>query len=208
MKHSFSRATKWSILIGLVTFVMACFFSVTSTVILEDITWGLGMLVVLVLILIGIAFDMIGIASTSARETPFHAMASEKVKGSKQAVSIIRNADRFSNFCNDVIGDICGVISGAASTLVVIKLLTNFGQGDDALLRTIVTVVFTGIVSAVTVGGKAFGKTLAIVYSTNIILSVGKVLYFMEHRMRIRLMSNKNKAGNGKRGSKRAARAD
>src|SRR5690625_290397 len=208
MKFSISRASKWSVLIGLITLVMACFFSVTSIILLEDLSWGLGMLVVLVLILIGIVFDIIGIASTSAREEPFHAMASEKVKGSKQAVAIIRNADRFSSFCNDVIGDICGVISGAASTLVIIKLLASFGAGDAMLLRTVVTVLFTGIVSALTVGGKAFGKSMAMAYSTNTILGVGKVLYFLEHRMHIRIIKTNNKAGNGKRGSKRAARAD
>src|SRR5690606_33080419 len=112
LKFSFRHSMRWSIFILITTFVLACFFSIASTIVLEGLAWGAGMVVVLILVLIGIVFDMMGIASTAAKEAPFHAMAAERVTGAKKAIYIIRNADRFSNFCNDVIGDIVGVISG------------------------------------------------------------------------------------------------
>ena len=43
----------------------------------------------------------------------------------RQAIYIVRNADRVSNFCNDVIGDISGIISGTAVAFVVLKLLQS-----------------------------------------------------------------------------------
>lgn len=204
MKYSFRHSMKWSIFISAVTFVLAGIFSVLSTTILEGVAWGSGMLMVLVLIMIGIVFDMMGLASAAANEKPFHAMASEKVKGAKQAIGIVRNADRFSSFCNDVIGDITGIISGAASALVVLKLLTSMNV-EHSLLYTSVSVVFSALVSSLTVGGKALGKSLAIRNATQIVLIIGKFFYFLEHRFGIRIFNTvKKKSNNGKRGNKRA----
>lgn len=205
MKFSIKSSIRWSVLIAMVTFVMACIFTVASSSLLDGVSWGIGMLIVIILIFIGIVFDILGLAAASANEAPFHGMASEKVRGSRQAIYIVRNADRFSNICNDVIGDMTSVISGAAVTVVVIKLLNSYGDGDD-LLRTIVTVIFTAIVSALTVGGKAMGKSYAIHFSTSIILFIGQIFYQLEKRFGIRIFGpkRKSKSSNGKRGKNHA----
>lgn len=67
-------------------------------------------------------------------------MASEKVTGAREAIVIVRNADRFATFCNDVIGDISGIISGAASTLVVIQLAAVFQSNDLTNLQFILNI--------------------------------------------------------------------
>jgi hypothetical protein len=205
MKFSIKSSMRWSVLIAMVTFVMACIFTVASSSLLDGVSWGIGMLIVIILIFIGVIFDILGLAAASANEAPFHGMASEKVKGSRQAIYIVRNADRFSNFCNDVIGDITSVISGAAITVVVIKLLNSFGHGED-VMRTVITVIFTAIVSALTVGGKAMGKSFAIHFSTSIVLFIGKLFYQLELRFRIRIFGPKRKpkSSNGKRGKNHA----
>jgi CBS domain containing-hemolysin-like protein len=185
--------------------VLSCAFTVASTTMLEGVAWGVGVIIVFSLVFIGIVFDMMGLAAASADEVPFHAMSSEKVKGARHAIYIVRNADKFSNFCNDVIGDIAGVISGAASTLVVIKLLVSISE-ENAILSTVVSVLFTGLVSATTVGGKAMGKSFAIHYATDIVLAIGKFFYFLEHRCGIRVFNGRKNKSNGKRGHKRAAK--
>jgi CBS domain containing-hemolysin-like protein len=149
------------------------------------------MLIVFVIILIGIFFDMLGIAATSADEVPFHAMAAKRVNGAKQAIRIIRNADRFSNFCNDVIGDISGIISGTASAVVVAQLALSFVVKQASPIEFTISVIFTSIVAALTVGGKAFGKAFAIRFSTPIIFYVGKLFYFLETRFKIAVLSEK-----------------
>ena len=186
--------------------MLAVLFSVASNTLLNGLNWALGMLVVLFLVMIGIFFDIIGIATTAADETPYHAMASERVRGAKHAIYIVRNADRVSNFCNDVIGDISGIISGTAVTFVILQLLTTL-QVSDGLLSTVVNVVFAGLVSALTVGGKALGKTFAITQATSIVLMIGKFFYFLERRLKIKVFVSK-KAKSGKRGKKNAARAN
>ncbi len=204
MKFSVQHSIRWSIFISTVTFVLASIFSVSSTIILEGIAWGSGMLIVLLLIMIGIVFDMMGIASTAAKESPFHSMASEKIHGSRQAIRIIRNADRFSSFCNDVIGDITGIISGAAAVLVIFKLMSSL-HAEHSVLYTITSVVFSGLVSALTVGGKALGKSYAIHHSTRIVLVIGKVFYLLENRLKVRIFAaGKKKDNNGRRGKKHA----
>ncbi|MCI3920192.1 hypothetical protein MO973_08100 [Paenibacillus sp. TRM 82003] len=197
---------QWSIFISIVTFVLASVFSVVSTALMQGVAWAAGMSIVFVIVFIGIVFDMMGIASTSADEKPFHAMAAEKVPGAKNAIYIVRNADRFSNFCNDVVGDICGIISGTASALVVVKLIGDTAEGQGWLTAA-VTVVFSGIISALTVGGKALGKSFAIHFAIPIVLRIGKIFFLLEHRFGIRVWGGKKK-NNGKRGNKRAARTN
>jgi CBS domain containing-hemolysin-like protein len=207
MKYSLKHSSKWSLFISIVTFFLASVFTVASTTLLEGLSWGLGMLIVILLVLNGIFFDIMGIAATAASEVPFHGMASERVKGSKKAIYIVRNADRFSNFCNDVVGDVSSVISGAASAAVVFKLMESLNSGNE-VLRVVVSVVFTALVSALTVGGKAMGKSFAIHYSTDIVLMIGKVFDMMEKRFKIKVFNPKKKkkpkTHQGKRGDKRA----
>jgi CBS domain containing-hemolysin-like protein len=210
MRFSLRSSFKWSIFIAIVTFVLAALFSIISTAILTGVTWAAGMLIVLLFVVTGIVFDMMGLAAAAARETPFHSMAAERIKGAKHAIRVVRNADRFSNFCNDVIGDIAGVISGTASAFVILKLVIDFGYNNTSLFYNISAVVFAALVSALTVGGKAMGKSFSIHYATEIILYVGKVLYFLEKRFKISIfqMDANRTYKDGKRGNGRATRAD
>jgi CBS domain containing-hemolysin-like protein len=190
MKQTFSKSIKWSTSIAVITLVLAAIFSIVSTLMLNEVTWIIGLLIVLSIVLTGVFFDIVGVAATAANEVPFHAMASEKVIGSKQAILICRNADRVASFCNDVIGDISGIISGTASAVVVVQLSFSLSQGDGTTLQNTISVVFTSIIAALTVGGKAFGKTLAINYSTQIIFQVGRLLYFIEEKLKIKLLND------------------
>ncbi|MFC7394229.1 hypothetical protein [Scopulibacillus cellulosilyticus] len=200
MKVDIKKSLKWSISIAVITFVLAALFSIVSNTLLNGVSWAVGMIIVLIIVLIGIFFDIIGVAATAAHEIPFHAMASEKVKGAKQAITITRNADRVANFCNDVIGDISGIVSGTASAVVVIELMVQFGKGEGSALQNTVSVLLTSVVCALTVGGKAFGKSFAIKYSTKIIFQVGRVFYFIEDHFHVNLL------GNGKKKKKTANR--
>jgi len=167
-----SKNYKWVISVTLMSFLISASFSILSSNLLERLHSSLAFLVVLIIILFGIIFDIIGIAVTSAEEAPFHAMASRKYYGAKQAILLIRNANKVSSICNDVIGDISGVISGTASALIVL----NITVGEGALITSAISVLVTGLVAALTIGGKAIGKTIAIENSNYIIYRVGMVL--------------------------------
>lgn len=136
--------------------------------------------------MIGIVFDAIGIAAAAADEKPFHSMASEKVRGARQAIGIIRKADRVSNFCNDVIGDISGIVSGAVAFAVVTQMVLAM-QNPSSVLQMAINVLLTAIVAAVTVGGKALGKSVAIAYANDIVFQVAKLFYVLDTRFQIKL---------------------
>ncbi|ASK63243.1 hypothetical protein CFK37_14335 [Virgibacillus phasianinus] len=196
MKSQIKRSMKFSLTIAVITFVLAAIFSIISSSILSDVIWIIGLLIVLVIVLIGVVFDMLGIASTAASEQPFHAMAAEKVPGAKEAVIIIRNADKFASFCNDVIGDISGIVSGTASAIVVLQIAELFGQGEGSTGQITLSVVLTSVVAAITVGGKALGKYFAINASTNIIFFAGKTISIIERRLKIKVLPKNEKQYN------------
>ncbi|WP_029425129.1 hypothetical protein [Alkalibacillus haloalkaliphilus] len=188
------ESIKFSVSIAVITLVLAAIFTIISNSILSGVGWVLGMIIVFIIVFIGVLSDMMGIAATAASETPFHSMASEKVYGAKNSIRIVRNADKFATFCNDVIGDIAGVISGTASTLVVIQLATSISNGQASTYQFTISVIFTGVVASLTVGGKALGKSIAVRASTELVLFAGKITTFIENNLRIRVLpSHKNK---------------
>lgn len=184
------KSINWSLGIAVITFVLAAIFSIVSTYTLSGASWAVGMLIVLMIVFVGIFFDMIGVAATAADEVPFHAMASEKVNGARQAILIVRNADRFANFCNDVIGDISGIISGTASAIVLVQVTMALGADENGPTQFIISVIFTSIIAALTVGGKALGKTFAIHLATDIVFQVGKLFYFSEVKLKLKLLKD------------------
>jgi len=120
-------------------------------------------------------------------------MAAEKVKGAKEAVIIYKNADKFASFCNDVIGDISGIVSGSALAIVIIEITTIFQGTSNSTLQLTLSIVLTSLIAALTVGGKAFGKYFAIHSSTNILLFTGKIIYFIENKLKINVLPKNKK---------------
>ena len=193
MDEKLAKSIKFSITIAVITFVLAAIFSTASSTLLGNTSWYIGLVIVLIIVLIGIVLDMLGIAATAANEAPLHAMAAEKVIGAKEAVQLNKHADKFASFCNDVIGDISGIVSGSALTIVIIEFVNMF-QSNSTKLELVLNVILTSIVAALTVGGKAVGKYFAINQSEHILLLTGKVVYFIETKLKITVLP-KNKRG-------------
>ena len=165
----------WTLLITVITFFISISMSFFSNETLGNATTVVSFLIVFVIIIISILFDLIGTAATAADEAPFHSMASRKLYGAKQAVMLIRNADKVSNFCNDVVGDICGVISGTAAAFIVYK----FSGGGTEAQNSFFGLSITAMVASLTVGGKALGKSIALQNSNYIIYKVAVVIKFL-----------------------------
>ena len=108
----------WIIKILIISFVISFGLSFVSEMTIPNLSLVLGIIVTLLFIGLGIVFDIIGVSVTSSDEAVFHSMNSRKVKGASVAVKFKKNADKVASFCNDVIGDICGIVSGAAGTTI------------------------------------------------------------------------------------------
>ncbi|MFC7440968.1 hypothetical protein [Laceyella putida] len=201
------KSMRWAITISLLSASIACVLSTSSHTLLAGMSWSGGLLVLLMIVAIGIGFDMLGIAATAASEKPLHAMAAQKIPGAKEAIGIVRRADQFSNFCNDVVGDISGVISGAVAVAVVASFVTSFPEWQQG--REWVDVALVSLISALTVGGKALGKTLSIHYSNQIVFQVGKFFHRINQQFQLSFFHVKSKKKRKrKRGVIRAPRTD
>ena len=163
---------RWIATISITSFLLSVLMSYTSNRALESVGNIIAFVILLVFISIGILFDIIGVASTVATEKRFHSMAARRVNGAKQAIWIVRNAEKVGSFCNDVVGDISGIISGATSAVIITRLTQD---GTD-VRSVILSLVITGCVSPLTIGGKAIGKTFAISHSEDIVFLTGRVL--------------------------------
>ena len=165
----------WIVKIIIWTFFISCVMQMLQAGLLRKVNIIWAFMILIGFVLIGIIFDIVGTAVTAASEVPFHSLSSRKVRGAKETIRLIRNADKVGNFCNDVIGDISGIVSGSASGAIVTMVHVMMPKSDEFVL----SVVLAGIVAALTVGGKAFGKGLALMNCNSIMFTVGKIVSFV-----------------------------
>lgn len=169
-KNNNSLYIKWVITVSLFSFFVSSILNGISNVIVNKLSIMISFILLIIVILLGVLFDIIGIAVTAANSTPFHAMASKKVRGAKNAIWLIKNASKVSSICNDVVGDICGIISGAiAASIIFYMSKYNFNL-------TLLSILLTAMVASLTITGKAIGKHFAISKSHEIVKVVGKIL--------------------------------
>lgn len=177
VKKERNKTIRWVVTIFFITIFVSGMISFASNEIMADSTIPVAFVILLAIILIGIIFDIIGVAVTSADEKPFHSMAARKVPGAQESIRLLRNAERVSSICNDVVGDICGVVSGSASAAIAVQVLDSF----TFTLPALVTLLMSALVAGLTVGGKAVGKTFAIKSCTKIVHNVGKIIWGFRH---------------------------
>ena len=164
---------KWIIKIFIIAFIISLCMSFISELTLPKVPLIIGILIVILFILIGVLFDMVGVSVTAADEKVFHSMSARKVKGANIAVKFKKNADKVASFCNDVIGDICGVISGSAGVTISLSL-SKITNGNTFLISLIVT----ALIAAFTIGGKALGKSFAINKANIILFEFAKIISY------------------------------
>ena len=154
---------RWVIRVSLIAVALSAAMSLCSGAVLEDAGYVTATLILLLFIPLGILFDIIGVAVTAANPKPFN--------GAKEALYLIRNAEKVASFCNDVVGDICGIVSGSTATVIVVLLQNSFGWRS-----IVVSTVVTALISGLTIGGKAIGKKVAMKKSKDVIYLTAKVL--------------------------------
>lgn len=171
-KKGSSKSYVWTIKITIITFFLAAVFSLVSNIITSKTGLVIASLMTLFLIVIAIISDGIAIAVTSCDLAPLLALASRKIKGSKIAIKLVKNSEKVASICADVIGDICGIISGACSIIIVAKILELAQDASEYW----VTIFLSSLIAAITVGGKSYLKIIAIKNSKEMVMFIAKVL--------------------------------
>lgn len=187
--------SKWVINITIVTLGLAIAMSFISEALLRNVNIIIAFIVLIIIIMIGVIADLVGIAVATASIEPFNAMAAKKIKGAKHGIKLIKNAGPVSNFSNDVIGDIAGIISGAAGAIILIQINKHNTNIDTKIF----SIILSGCVAAITVGGKALGKEIALRNSKEIVFFVAKILYWMDKKLKINVIPDSKKRGKSKK---------
>ena len=173
------KTIRWVVTIFIITIIISALISFVSDEIMDRSSTWVAFLILFAIVILGILFDIIGVAVTSADEKPFHSMAARKVPGALESIRLLRSAERVSTICNDVVGDICGVISGSAAATIAAQILMSV-EGAMSL-EDWIPLIMSAIVAGLTVGGKAIGKTFAINSCTSIVAAAGRTIYFFRH---------------------------
>lgn len=164
---------RWLVIIFFMALIISAVFSLLSQELLSKASLFGAFVVLLTIIAIGILFDLLGVAVTAAEEKPFHSMASRRVRGGVEGIWLLRNAGKVSSICCDVVGDICGIISGTAAAVVAIEAWTSI----QTVSQSIVQLVLSALVAALTILGKAFCKQIALDNSTAIVLAAARAIW-------------------------------
>ena len=166
------KSSHWVIQVFVLAVTLSAALSLISSTALTGAGYVVAVSVLVAFIALGIVFDMIGVAVTAADPRPFHSMASHKEKGGKQAIRLLQNASRVSSVCNDVVGDICGIVSGTTAAVIVTRL-----QQDFSTTSVLIAIALTALISGLTIGGKALAKTVAIHDCTRVVHRVALIMY-------------------------------
>lgn len=165
------KEINWIYKVFLLSFIFSVIFSGISSALVENLNTIALAIILIIVIMIGIIFDMIGVAMLTSTEASLHARATKKIRGAKEAIALLKNATKVSSVCNDVIGDICGIVSGTLGAVLTLAIVNTF-----ELPNTITTMIITALIGAATVGGKAMFKTIATNNADKIVFTVGKII--------------------------------
>jgi len=164
----------WPLKALVISLTLAFAVNALSSFSLSGANLWISLAVTVLILILGVVFDMIGTAATSCDVGPFLAMASRKVKGGKMAVKLAKKRDIVSSVCCDIVGDICGIVSGVCAATIAAEIAEKATLNSSAVFWVSVSVY--AVVSMATITLKAAGKGIAVKKANSIVYGVAKVL--------------------------------
>ena len=164
----------WAIKIFFISLILAAGFSVVAEYFTQGLSLFAAFFVLFLIVAMGVFSDLVGVAFATCDQKPFISMSAKKIKNAKVCLSLLKRADIVSNFCNDVIGDICGIVSGAAGAAIAIKIFTSGVPVSEYIL----SILLSSLIAAATVAGKALAKSYAMRKNKQIVSFIGSVIVF------------------------------
>ena len=167
----------WGLSVLFLSFGLTVLFSFLTEISIKGSPVYICVIVLIVLLFLNIGCDMIANAIITCQPDAFHAMASNKIKGAKRAVTLCKNATKLGSVFSDVIGDICGIVSGAAGAVLVVYIAAI---ADGNIWEIVSSILVSAVIGALTVGGKAIFKHFAMKYNKQIVFSFAKFTTFFK----------------------------
>jgi CBS domain containing-hemolysin-like protein len=169
---------KWLCQIFVLSLVLSIAFSLLAQLTLSHTNLAISLILIIVLIVISVIADIVGVAVTACSVKPLLGSIEKHVFGARMGLKIVKNADKASSICSDVIGDICSILSGAGGVSITIQLSNLLPAVSGFVLALLVNAV----IASLSIVGKAVGKTYALNYPFQVVLSVGKFFSIFSKR--------------------------
>ena len=189
-QSKFALWFKWPLIVLVISFSLSLFFGVLSEIAMTNANIFIAIVVVLVFLVIAIITDMIGVAIAACDTTPFRAMAAKKIRGAKEAIMLVKNADRVSSIVADILGVVCSILSGAAGTTIAVALISS---NSSSMVEVIISSLVSAVIAALLISGKALMKRYSLIHSEKIILILGKFISIFHINKKSKKNDNKNK---------------
>ena len=122
------------------------------------------------MILVSIIFDGVGLSVASCSQDDIKKYA-RFTKQYAIAQFLVRNAEKVNNICADVIGDMCGILCGACGASIVVQLNIHSSGGGHWM-----TIIISSVIAAITVGGKASLKKVAVKNSAEFVFMSARII--------------------------------
>jgi len=170
----------WALKIFFISLLLAAVFSVVAEYFTQGLSIFAAFFVLIFIVVLGVVSDVIGVAFATCDQQPFIAMSAKRIPKAKAALNLLKNADIVSNFCNDVVGDICGIVSGAAGAAIALKMVTEVAMQGGSWMESAIPIGLSSLIAASTVAGKAVGKSIAMKNNREIVSMMGAVVVFFK----------------------------
>lgn len=167
------NSSMWALKIFILATSLSLFFGLMSELLIGNAGFLVSIFVIIVFVFISVLTDIMGVAVTACSKEYVLNLVRKNQKGAKEALVLINNADKVSSLCADVLGDVCGILSGAAGASIVTKIVSSLNNVGFAI---IISSLITAIIAGLTIFGKALGKRFAITKSNDIVIGLGRVL--------------------------------
>lgn len=172
-ENKFKEYFGWPLIVLATSLLLSFSFSFISELALNDANIIIAILVIVVFMFISVITDIIGVAVTAADVNPFRSMSAKKIRGAKEAIILIKNADKVASIIADILGDICSILSGAAGAVVTAVLI---GNSTDLVQTILIASSVSALIAGIIIFGKAIGKKIALDGCDKIVLTLGKLV--------------------------------
>ena len=181
------NSTKWAFKVFILSISLSIIFSLVSQSLLPSLSPFFSIFVIVFFVFVSVIFDMVAVAFTSINKEQLDKFKNEN--GYVMAVKLCERADKVASFGGDVVGDICGILSGAGGVSLVVNM-----NIQDTNLNLVVTCLVSSLIAGITIFCKAIMKTYALQNCEQIAIMTGAYLeasFF--NRMRKKRQEKKHK---------------
>lgn len=165
------NSVRWAFKTFILSICLSIVFSVISQSLFPHLSVILSIFVIVFFVALSTIFDMVGVAVTSAELQNLKKY--EKHKSFATAVKLCENTEKISSFCGDVVGDICGILSGAGGVSLVLSM--NITEPN---VYFIVTCLNSSLIAGLTIFCKAILKGYAVENAEKVVIKTASILDF------------------------------